>query len=578
MSDEFDDDPVDLDSLLDSLTTNLGGRSSNIAATAGPSGAVDDYLKDQFRLGRSLTGTPVQAVEMLENAKRAKQDAVQRRISALDAATQRLMAPRNEVNLPLMAAAGALLAPTRTGRFTESLGKAFESSIGPIANERQKELARDQKLTELDVLRAQANEALAGVDFDFANKRMDMGQKILSNAVNAQSRRDVAQTNADARKAALSARVDQANKPVVRVVQGVGLVEYDPKTKASRTIVGSPDPRNDPRVRAAYSRLVQNVTKDFSFPNPQDRLEYERGMVDTLLSAGSDFNPASVVSDLETRQVPRATKPSPSAAVPGSAAVAPGEPAVETPPADAPAVEAAPAPVPAPPEAGATASPAQPARIDAADLAGRKKEAEEESKKVVTEAVEARQAAEAAGSTLSTIGAIRAIRAPTGRLAPAKEFFGSWAEAFGLKSYQKAINEAKDLTAFNAIATNVVLDKQIMQKGVQTEGDAQRMRETFVQMRNPMAANDLILRYAEAQATRSMEQSAFLEAFKNQHKTYKGAKAAWLDYIKKTPMVKKVNGQAVFFNEFNDKARAANEGMEGLDDAILNDWRSIRSQ
>jgi hypothetical protein len=43
------------------------------------------------------------------------------------------------VNLPLLAAAGALLTPTRTGGFAESLGNAFTSGAGALSQQRQME-------------------------------------------------------------------------------------------------------------------------------------------------------------------------------------------------------------------------------------------------------------------------------------------------------------------------------------------------------------------------------------------------------------------------------------------------------
>lgn len=564
MSDEYESE--DLSELLESI--GVSGALPGASPAVSGSKPNDDYIKDQFKLGRALTGTPVETMKAFDDARDAKKAAVQKRIETLNLATQRLMASKDgNINLPLLAAAGALLGPTKTGRFGESLGKAFESSIGPLANQRQQERSDTKQLTEIDMLRAGAEEALAGIDFDILGKKMDYGQKALGNAVTAQTRRDVAETNATGRRDALAARTAAAGRPQIRVLQGVGLVKFNPVDSTHEVLIASPDPKKDPKVRAAYMRLVDGTTKGYRFESPDAKLAYDTEMVDSLINTGAPFATATIESDLINRKVPRV----PAAPTPGTPA--PSASVASAVPEEA---EAAPGAVSSPTVPGARP---QPARIDPAAEAGRKKEAEVEAAKSVAEAVAAREASEAAGNSLATIDTLRAIRAPTGRLAPAKEFIGSWMDALGFDksdANRKRVADARDLTTFNAIATDVILNKQILQKGTQTEGDAQRMKETFANIKNPMAANDLIMRYTEATSRRMMEQSEFMEKYKAEHKTYSGAKGAWLKHIETTPLVKRVDGQLRFFNEFRRKARADNEGLEDLDNLILQDWRSIK--
>ncbi len=86
------------------------------------------------------------------------------------------------VNLPLLAAAGAMLGPTRTGGFSESLGSGFTAGAGALATQRQQdEAARLREAQQADT--ALWRQGMLGVN----QQRADTGD------MNAQTKQWVAQ-------------------------------------------------------------------------------------------------------------------------------------------------------------------------------------------------------------------------------------------------------------------------------------------------------------------------------------------------------------------------------------------------
>lgn len=176
--------------------------------------------------------------------------------------------------------------------------------------------------------------------------------------------------------------------------------------------------------------------------------------------------------------------------------------------------------------------------------------------------------AESAAAQIDTVRQVRAIEAPTGKFAAAREFLGGTLRELGYKG--DLAKEATDLQKLNGIAANYVLGKQIEQKGVQTEGDAQRMKETFANIKNTPEGNEFILRAVEAQSQRTIDKAEFVREWRNEKKTAEGAESAWRKFIRETPMVyKDKSGQVRFYNEFAEWARA--KGVP--DNKILTEWQ-----
>ena len=96
--------------------------------------------------------------------------------------------------------------------------------------------------------------------------------------------------------------------------------------------------------------------------------------------------------------------------------------------------------------------------------------------------------------------------------------------ALGVKD---AAQYATDAQTFLANANSAVLQKQIEQKGPQTESDAQRINATGAQLGNTKEANRFILNVAKAQLQRDIDQRKFYSDWQSEHGTFKGAEAAW---------------------------------------------------
>jgi hypothetical protein len=101
------------------------------------------------------------------------------------------------------------------------------------------------------------------------------------------------------------------------------------------------------------------------------------------------------------------------------------------------------------------------------------------------------------------------------------------AKVLGALGVQNAENFATDAQAFQAKATEMVLQKQLEQKGPQTESDAQRIDQVGAQLGKTTAGNKFVLTTAKEQYKRDMEQRNFYANWYKNNKTYDGAEDAW---------------------------------------------------
>ena len=91
----------------------------------------------------------------------------------------------------------------------------------------------------------------------------------------------------------------------------------------------------------------------------------------------------------------------------------------------------------------------------------------------------------------------------------------------------EAAKFATDAQTFLAATQQAVLQRQLEQKGPQTEADAQRITQTGAQLGNTPEANRFIIDVAKAQLKRDIEQRNFYDKWWQTNKTYDGAEDAW---------------------------------------------------
>jgi len=101
------------------------------------------------------------------------------------------------------------------------------------------------------------------------------------------------------------------------------------------------------------------------------------------------------------------------------------------------------------------------------------------------------------------------------------------ASVLGALGVERAANFATDAQTFLSNVSNAVLQKQIEQKGPQTESDAKRITLTGGQLGNTKDANKFLITVAKEQIRRDVEQRNFYDSWWKRNKTYDGAEDAW---------------------------------------------------
>jgi hypothetical protein len=113
--------------------------------------------------------------------------------------------------------------------------------------------------------------------------------------------------------------------------------------------------------------------------------------------------------------------------------------------------------------------------------------------------------------------------------------FGTDAKAAGARvlgalGVQNAEKFATDTQTFQANAINAVLQKQLEQKGPQTESDAKRIEQIGAQLGKTKEANEFILSLAREQLRRDVEQRDFYLKWRRtpgNNNSFAGAEEAW---------------------------------------------------
>ena len=142
---------------------------------------------------------------------------------------------------------------------------------------------------------------------------------------------------------------------------------------------------------------------------------------------------------------------------------------------------------------------------------------------------------------------------------------------------------AVDLATFNGILSREVLQKQMLQKGPQTESDAKRLQASVANINAPAEANQILLRSTRAMSALDQAQKNFAVGFRRQSPDYgvRGIREKMDEtygnmpfYVEKT--VKLDNGstarQFIFWDEFTNRYQEKNN-VNQMD--ALNAWKSF---
>lgn len=586
--------------LSDSLDPFWGGRapqpgfSTRAPAMAPPTGMPGDE-DDETRtgqLGRELTGPdPVGAFARSRQQGQAAREA---KLEALRAARERLTAPDpSRYGLAALGAAAGLLAPTRTGATTESISRGLSGALPFLGQERQFQERRDLRAEELGL---QENEV--GVqDADRAYREMldqlQLGTQLTGRADQLRDRREARIAAQEDRKLQRESLVQQREldrqlrreiaagrlstvsaKPLFRVVPKVGLVRIDPGSGTATTLIDTPgidDPSSDPKLRVQALRMIQGAPwfKERQWGSPEAAAAAASRFVDQFLKGTLDLETGA---GAQLQSAPGAVTPPP-----GPSGTGPGvgkRLVAEEFDLDDSQPQPGPQQVPG----------VMPPMIDKSLEAGKRSEKQFTGKELAKWADETAAGAMGAIEMNDQIDYLRGLDAKTGRLAPAKEFIGQWADQLNLgESFKRSIKEANDLTAFNAIVSRQLQSLQTVQKGVQTEGDAKRFKEALGKATSPEAANELIWRQMKAVNYSAAQQQRFVDHWQRNSDGGSlfgpggntNARSAWLDYRQKLPLVGQgKDGSVIFLNEYLEQARKLNPDEPGWEKKAYRSWQT----
>jgi uncharacterized FlaG/YvyC family protein len=167
----------------------------------------------------------------------------------------------------------------------------------------------------------------------------------------------------------------------------------------------------------------------------------------------------------------------------------------------------------------------------------------------------------------------------TGTLAPYRQQLGS---VFGSLGIQGDITDSANMLSIaQSAVSGSVLGQQLLQKGVQTEGDAKRMEMAGPTLTQPKTAVEFLTRTAKATGLRQLEMSAFRNAWRANPKNVRGDLGmgdAWNAYINATPLTATLpNNKLIFINEYVDQYMKAHPTgtTEQRRGAALDNWRKL---
>lgn len=117
----------------------------------------------------------------------------------------------------------------------------------------------------------------------------------------------------------------------------------------------------------------------------------------------------------------------------------------------------------------------------------------------------------AASDLSSSLAAFRSIPLETGWGTETKAAAANMLTSLGIAP-ESVAQYATDAQRFQSVAMDRLQNALMLQKGPQTEGDAQRAAQTFARLSNTPAANRFIVDFAQAQANQRMRKAQYYEA------------------------------------------------------------------
>jgi hypothetical protein len=156
-----------------------------------------------------------------------------------------------------------------------------------------------------------------------------------------------------------------------------------------------------------------------------------------------------------------------------------------------------------------------------------KAEQGERGKMLVTEYSDISKAAKLAVKTLPSIDSNLNILNKGFETGFGTETIASAAKVLAALGVPNAEKFATNAQLFQAKASESILQKQLEQRGVQTQSDKELIEKTGAQLGATTQGNKFLLSVAKEQLKRDIEQRNFYDAWWKKNKTYDGAEDAW---------------------------------------------------
>lgn len=159
--------------------------------------------------------------------------------------------------------------------------------------------------------------------------------------------------------------------------------------------------------------------------------------------------------------------------------------------------------------------------------------------------------------------ALATINDPIGMASAFTNSIGTFATQLGLKLGDKWEKKLTGSQKFEGLMGNILAAKLALQKGPQTDKDADRMKRTMASLGNTKEARIFFIKSMTALNNRTIEKAAFYENWETQKGTIKGAEKEWQKSIAKMPLIairKTADGsdQTILYNEFLKESQKAN--------------------
>jgi len=156
-----------------------------------------------------------------------------------------------------------------------------------------------------------------------------------------------------------------------------------------------------------------------------------------------------------------------------------------------------------------------------------KAEQAERGKMLTSEYSDISKAAKLAAKTLPSIDANLTVLDSGFKTGFGTETVAAGAKVLAALGVDNAEKFAENAQIFQAKAAEAVLQKQLEQKGPQTQSDRELIEKTGAQLGTTTQGNKFLLTVAKEQLKREMEQRNFYDNWWKNNKTYDGAESAW---------------------------------------------------